>query len=392
MSITIAEVKQRIASKIHGTSVSKIQDFYGLAFEAAGNLIGKIDIKETVRIEPITNAIYDRVYDYVAPVDLKEDAILSIKPQGYNRKIADNFYNRTEEDFDRFKTSGDFTIQNNSGIKTVRISKSLTANILLSECDEISNGSLGTWAVSSGASNLSVDSLNKVSGNASLKFDLDALGSTGILENSTFDAVDLSTIENTGALFAWVYIPSTTAITSINLRWGSSVTQYWDRTVTTTQNNTAFITGWNLLRFDWSGSTQTLTPDASAINYLRVTLNYTGTAVPSCRVDGIIAGIGAIYEMEYFSKYLFKTTSGVWIEKPTVDTDILNLDVTSINLYLYELAELCGQELAGADSNFDISFISAKKKEVWDAYGQANKSERKKKQTSYYPMIQRRRR
>ena len=398
MSITIADVKQRLAGKLHGTSISKLQDFYGLAFEAAGNLLGKIDVKETVRIEPITNAIYDKIYDYVVPVDIKEDAILSVKPQGYNRLVSDKFTNRSEEEFDRFKTSGDFTIQNNSGVKTLRLSKALNANIAFRKCDQLIEG--GTWTASSNATNLEVDTFNKVAGTGSLKFDISAGGTTAILtidDSTESNLIDWTSLVNTGSVFMWVYIPNTTAITSVNLEWGSmfygAVVGSYNRTVTTTQNNTAFTTGWNLLRFDWSGSTFVgigFFPES--IGYAKVTFNYNGTAVPSCRIDSILGSLGTIYECEYFSKYLFKTAGGTWIEKPTLDSDILNLDTTSFNLFLYELAELAGQEIGGQDSSFDISYISNKKKETWDAYTQANKSERKKKQTAYYPLANRRRR
>lgn len=381
MSITIADIKTRVASKIHGTSVNKIQDFYGLCHEAAGNLISKVDLKETIRISQITNALYDNVYDYVAPSDLKDEAILDIRPQS-NRTLADNSFNASGYEFDRNKTNGSYTVRNNSGVKTLRISKDLTAGILLNDLNSLTTN--GTWAATANAQNLAVDSLNKITGSASLKFDISAGGTSGYIENSTMTAVDMSTIVNTGALFAWVFVSSATVVTSVNLRWGSSSSDYMSSTVTATQDNTALVTGWNLLRFDWAGSTETGTVDATAINYARVTLNYSGTAVSVCRVDNIIGILGSIFDIEYLSKYLFKNTSGTWIEKPTDDTDIVNLDTTSYPLFIYELAELCGQEIAGKDSSFDLNYIITKKKETWDTYTASNKSERQKQRTTYY--------
>lgn len=381
MSITLTNVKDRLAGKIHGASLNKIPDFFGLCHEAAGNVLERIDLKETIRISQITNALYDQVYDYVAPADLKDEVILDIRPQA-KRALSDNAVNTSGYEFDRNKENGTFTVKNNSGVKTLRISKSLTAPILLDGCDSLTAN--GAWAATASATNLAVDSLNKITGSASLKFDLSAAGSSGYIENSTLTAVDMSTLVNTGALFVWVYIPNATAITSVNLRWGSSSANYQHRTVTATQDNTSFITGWNLLRFDWDGSTAVGTIISTAVDYARVTFNYDGTAVSSCRVDSIMGILGSIYEIEYQSSYLFKNSAGTWIEKPTADTDTLNMSVTSFPLFLYELAELCGQEIAGKDSNFDISVIIAKKKEVWETYMASNKSERLKQRTTYY--------
>ena len=382
-NITIADFKQRIAGKLHGTSVNKIQDFYGALHEAAGNVLGRIDPKETIRISQITNALYDQVFEYVAPTDLKDDAILDVRPQA-SRTTSDNFTNVTQESFDINKSNQDLTIQYNSGVKTLRISKSLTAGIVGHTMNSITDN--GTWAEGGNATSLVADSLNKVSGSASLKFDISASGSSAYIENSTLTAVDWSTLVNTGAIFVWAFIPNATAITSVNLRWGSSSANYYHRTVTTTQNNTSFVAGWNLLRFDWSGSTAVGTSVNTAIDYYRVTFNYDGTAVPSCRVDNIIGTLGTIYDIVYYSNYLFKNSSGTWLEKPTDDSDIINLDTTGIGLLIYEVAEILGQEIAGRDSSFDISYIREKKKDVWEDYMATNKSERMKKRTTYYQL------
>lgn len=381
MSVTIADIKTRVASKIHGTSVNKIQDFYGLCHEAAGNLLERIDPKETIRVSQITNALYDRVYDYVAPTDLKDEVILDIRPQT-NRVLSDSATNTSGYEFDRNKSIGDFTVKYNNGVKTLRISKSLTAGILLDDANSLTAN--GTWTAAGNGTGLTTDTLNKITGSASLKFNISASGTTAYIENSTMTAVDMITLVNAGALFVWVYIPSITIITSVNLRWGSDSSNYLHRTVTATQDNTALVVGWNLLRFDWDGATAVGTSVNTAIDYCRVTFNYNGTATTNVRVDNIIGILGSIYEIEYQSKYLFRTSAGTWIEKPTDDSDIVNLDTTSYPLFIYEIAELCGQEIAGQDSSFDLSYITEKKKEVWDTYENSNKSERQKQRTTYY--------
>ena len=389
MSFLISDLKNRVEPKLHGTTINKVGDFYGLCLEAAGNVLLKIDPRETIRIQQITNALYDQVYEYVAPTDLKGDAIIDIRPQ-VSRSVSDKFSQFKSEEFDVYKSNGGIHVQNNSGVKTLRLSKSLSNTALLDDANSLTDN--GTWSAGGNAINFAADSLNYVTGSASLKFDISASGSTAYIENSTITAVDLTNYVNTGAVFVWVYIPSTSIITSVDLRWGSDSSNYYNRTVTATQDNTALVTGWNLLRFDWSGSTQTGTPVTTAIDYVRVTFNYSGTATTSCRVDNIIVKLGSIYNIQYYSKYLFQNSSGTWIEKPTADTDVINLDTESYNIFFYELMELVAQEIQAEDASFDVDFWKSKKKDVWETYMQANKSERKKVRSTYYRIPVKRRR
>lgn len=388
--MTIADFQTRLEGKIHSRNIDQVNDFFGLCLEAAGNVLNQIDPRTTKRKSQITNAIYDEIDRYVLPSDLKADAVIDIERQA-SRTISDNFNQVGSETFSLNKTAESFSVEDNSGVRTLRLSASgLKGGVTVHTCDSLTIN--GTWSAGGSATNLIADTLNFISGSGSIKFDVAAAGSSSYIENTTFTAVDLSNVKNTGALFVWVYIPDTTVITSVNLRWGSSSTNYYAVTVTATQDNTAFVTGWNLLRFDWSGLTPTGTPVDTAIDYLRVTFNHSASATTSCRVDSIIARIGTIYNILYYSKYLFRTSSGTWIEKPTLTTDIINLDTDEYNLFLYEMAELVAQELQKKDASFDVKYWMAKKKEVWDEYKRRNKSQSQKRQSSYYSTANKRRR
>ena len=96
-----------------------------------------------------------------------------------------------------------------------------------------------------------------------------------------------------------------------------------------------------------------------------------------------MAKLGAIWEIDYYSKYLFRNSSGTWIEKPTAETDIVNLDTTGYNVLLYELCLICSHELQGEDSRYDMDYFRDRRKEAWDAYTGNNKSQSMKKQASY---------
>jgi len=378
----IGDFKVRLESKVHG-SYESIQDVDGLISEAARNVLLMIDPVTTKRVAQIENAIYDQVYSYALPADLKGDKILDIRPQA-NRKVSDVVNATYQKEFDVWKDSDTMAVEMNSGVKTLRLNKPLTEGLLINDASTLTEN--GTWTAGGNATDLTVDTLNKVSGAASLKFDVSAGGTIATLENSTMSVVDLSSIKNDGALFVWVYIPDTTVITSVSLAWGSSSSDYWSKTVTSAHDNTAFKIGWNLLRFDWNGSTTTGTPDETAVNYLLITCAYDGTAVNSVRVDSIIARIGKIYEIVYYSKYLFKSNAGVWKETPTDDEDSVNLDIEEQNLLLYEMCYLVGQEFGGENSSFDTKYWETKRNEAWEKYMRTYKSERRKPSVRYYRM------
>lgn len=387
MSTLISDFKTRIQQKIHGRALDKVQDVYGLIYEASNNLKLAVDPREMQRIEPLTNAVYDDVYSYACPTDLKGDGIVDIRPQ-VNRTIRDNFHQTYAPRFDRIKASESLAIETDGTLRTLRLNSSKppagpTINTLNSVTEN------GTWAADGVyATGITTDQVNYVSGSGSVRFNLvtDAGAQTGYIQNSTMTAVDLSDIADVGALFAWVYLPTASNFTSIALRWGSSASDYYSVSVTTTHVNSSFVNGWNLLRFDWPTTVASGTPVDTAIDYLRISFTYNGTAMNGVRVDNVIARNGVIFDVVYNSDYMFRNSSGTWIIKPTADTDLLNLETEAENMLLYEVAYLIAQEVGGEDASFDVSYFKAKRDEVWGQYMRANKSQRKRPRSPYYRM------
>lgn len=382
-ALSISNVKTRIGSKIHGTSVDKVRDFYGLCREAAGNILLLIDPKETTRATQITNALYDDVFSYVAPSDIKMDRTIDIRAQA-NRTISDNFRFTDTEHFDRLRENQDFTVDFNSLVKKIRISKSLTGGVTLNDCNGTTDN--GTWAATSSAASLAQDTINYITGSASLKFTMSGATTSGYIQNSTFTSANLATYEDVGSIFAWVYFSAVSAVSSVSLRWGSSTTAYWSATVTAAHDATAFQVGWNLLRFDWDGATKTSTPSSSAINYARVTITLSSaTTLTTVRVDSIVARLPSIYYIVYYSSFFFQNSSGTWLAAPTDDTDTINAELGGAeNLFIYELGHLIAQELQGDNGNADVEYFAARRKEAFEAYGQKYKSDVIPQQSSYY--------
>jgi len=353
---TIGNVKDSLTGMLHGQTLNKIKNINRLFQRAGDSLLSRIDPPETIRISQISNAIHEEIYDYTAPSDLKDEKVIDIRPQ-VNRTSSDNPMQYFSKPFDLKKANNGFAIRYDTGTKSLRFSKDVSPNrkVLHNMNSLTANGS---WSADGAdASNLTVDTLNYAQGNASFNFDLTGSGMTGYIENSDMTAVDLSDEENQAKIFVWVYIPDTSIITNFILYWGSSSSAYWSATVTSPHDVSSFKTGWQLLAFDWNGATETGSPSSSAINYLRLTVTYDGTADTDLRVDEISCSRGEIFEIEYYSNYLFRTSSGVWQENTSDDTDILNLGNDGVQIYTLECLKACAQQIQGVDSGFDMNYV-----------------------------------
>ena len=389
MSYTIADLKGELTGTLHGTTLNQVVGLDVLLNRAARAVLADVDPIETMRILPMTSPIFDRIFDYAIPVDVKGDRVVDIRPQ-VNRTVADRFLQVYNEPFDAYKMQAGwqpmFTIQYNTSIKSIRIEKCLPFGVLVNGATSVT-GSSGTWSAGGTALNLGQNNLNFVYGGSSLEFNVAAGAnpSDAWLENSTMDAIDLTVQSEQGFLFLYTSLPTPSAVNNITLRWGSSATDYWERTVTQTQFNTAFQQGWNLLQFDWHGATVVGSPNAASITYLRFNVNYDGGLDFAYYLNDITCQLGMIYQIEYYSKFLFRdAVTGAFQETVTDDSNIINLDTDSYNVLFNQVAYLVAQQVQGADSQFDASYWLNEYNKALMRYTAKIKSQVLKPTQSYY--------
>jgi len=392
MPYLVSDIKSDIQRKLHGTSLSKVSGINNVIYEAGKNLLTEIDPFETKRVASIENAIYDSVTRYATPLDLKGDKVIDIFPNlQIGRKISDKFNQTYSEGFNANKADGTFTVESENDVRFIDMKKQLLGSVLINGMDAIT-GNNGTWAAGGTASNLVVNSYRYVTGGASLQFDVTS--GAGYIENSTMTQVDLTNVKTGGAVFAYVFLPSVTGITSVGLRWGNDTSNYYSNTVTTDHNSLAFQNGWNLLRFDWSSATQTGTVDVTKVDYLRLTINATGT-VAAIQADSVVGKIANYYMVRYYSEFLYRNAStGVWQEQPVLDSDVINLSNAAYNIHLYECMRIISPQVESEDGMSDLTFYEAalygdgtpKKPGLYKNYRDQYKSESKKKANKYYRM------
>ncbi len=358
MSWSVLDAKAELIGALHGTTLNQIQNIDGIFNRAARQLLLDLDPQETKRIIETTTPIYSSVYDYACPADLKGNKVIDIRPQ-VGRLPSDIFVQLYNKPFDANKESVQqqgFTMNFDTGVKTIRVNNPLlSAGVTINEAD--TTNSNGLWSAVAPASNLSDDSTNFASGASSLKFDLSGTG--GYLENSTMSSVDLTDYLNQASLFTYVWLPTGTDFTSFELRWGSDSTNYWTKTVTSTQQTTAFENGWNLLSFNWLTATKVGTPDVTAINYLRIVFNTNGAVQTGVHFDNVVCRLGQIMEIIYYSKYLFKDAITLaFQETVSDDSNLINLDTESYNLFFNLLCYLTGQQQQGVNATiYDAKFF-----------------------------------
>lgn len=392
MAYSITTLLADIGSVIHGTKTNKVPNIYGHFNRAARQVLLDVDPKETQRILSLPQ-VFNDVYDYPCPIDLKGDRSIDLRPQA-GRLPGDIFVQGYSQNFDAWKgvsLTNKIITQWNTGVKTLRIeAPTLTAPVTL--CD---TSTLLGWVATTGAQNLSLDTINNVAGGGDIQFDLAAGHTTGSIQVSGLNPVNLTGHVNIDTLFAWVYIPLASAITSLDVRWGSDYTaNYYHLTVTTTQQGTAFQNGWNLIALPWVSATLVGAPVVTSYTAVQLTVAYNSTLQTGLRFCNLTSNTGSIFQLQYYSKYMFRDPSTNAFQETVVDSSdnnkLINLDTDSYNLMFNKSAYYIAQALQGADAEYDAEFFGGEDGQGGE-YGMAlqryralNPSEAMVKGESYY--------
>lgn len=356
MTYIRSQADSDLAAMMHGTDLGDIVNQDGLWYRAARSVLARIDPAETRRITPISNVIHDNVYNYTAPSDLKGNKIIDIRPQ-VSRTVADNPTQLRSQRFDLRKALRDRTVQvkHDDATKSIRISWNVSPSPTTLHAMNSLSGN-GTWAAVGSATDIAVDSQFYVSGSGSIKFTHNITGDG--IQITGMASVDLSNHDEVSELFVWAYFLDGSNVTSATFVWGNDLTtNFWTSAETTTQaDGTSFQIGWNLFKFMWNAATESGTVDPETIDSLKFTV--AGSSVTSpIRVDNIISSIGKPFDIEYYSKFLFRSSSGTFQETTTASDDIINLDTDSYNILVYETAILAAQQVQGQDMTADINFF-----------------------------------
>ena len=374
MSYTIAELDEHLIGMGHSGTLNKVRGKFAMYKRASSVFLQKCKPIETMRVAALASTVHDDFYFYALPVDF--NSLIDLIPQD-NRETWDNAFRRPAGQFDLQKAVKQKTvsIEGSEGTKIIRINWRTRQGKVLHSMNSVTAN--GTWAAVGSAAGIVANTIFKVSGSASIEFDLVATGDG--ISNSGMTAVDLTDEDEVSDVFVSVYLPSITNLTSISALWGNDLTaNYWSSVAQTAQaDGTVFKVGLNLLKFPWSTATETGTVAPATIDSFRITF-VNSVAMNNIRVDNIVFSIGRNFDIKYYSRYFFKNSAGTYIALPTNDSDSVLVDDDSLPAFLYELLKAMAHQVEGADSSFDIGFAENELKTLYPAFRSEHPDQRTK--------------
>lgn len=399
-SYTQAELNTSVTARTKGTFTAA--NFLTFANDAVREVISEIDLRSMKRKEALVPNLFDEVYQYTCPSTLKADRIIDVKPQIDRAGRGDYWELVTEEEFDRLKDEyrvdkfGDPLDLGKgeayTGSNFIAISRDdLTNKLLLSkpvDDDEVSIDALdalGDWVLYGDGTNLTADSDNYVKGSGSINWDISAAGGTTAgIQNTSLDTFDVSSYIGTGSVFVWVYITSATNLTNFKLLIGQDLTtNYYTITITTNNEGASFYAGWNLLRFDFVNKSETGTVDQDGCDSVALYMTKDAAKVSETdyRFDNLVLKMGPYYDVIYYSRYAWQSSTGTFLEDATATTDLLNLETDEFNLIVLKTLQFAEEHLKHSK---DADRWERRYKEAKAEYIDRNPSEALQLQQTYH--------
>lgn len=405
---TRADLKSRINGGIQGKIGMLVSD-EELMNEVVRDVYSVLDLRSAKRRTTLTPDLYNGIFEYNCPSDLKATKIIDIPAQA--KRHDGEFFMTTPEQFrtkigirenssydyndnynynNYFPYPGAIAIDDYNGQRVLLINSSVDSkSVVVSEFDGLGSGASADWVIFGDAENLAKDDADFVKGAGSLKFDISSAGGTTAgISNDNVNSLDISQyLGGTSAFFVYARITDPTNITDYKLRFGSSSSVYHTKTVTSQADGTAFVSGWNLLRFEVSSLTDTGTPDDSAITYFALYMTKDGAKVSESdyKFDYLVLKKGEIHNIHYYTKYGWQSSASAYKENSTDDSDLLVADTDEFNLIIKE-----GRYRASMETDLSDSQITKLEKErdiAFANYKIENPSEAKLLMTDSYNFI-----
>ncbi len=345
--------RANLLQSIKGRTFNKtgiLPDYETTLNNAVREVCSDLDLRSSKRKYSSPPRIFTDIYSYTCPTDMKGEGVIDVQPQ-INRSTSLRWSLTSQEEFDRRKTEDAnlLSFSDNDLARRLLVSSLIDdQTVIIGGMDNLT-GDGGTWTLFGDGTNLTADTDNFVKGGGSINWDISSAGGTTAgIYNSGLNSKDISDYTSGGSAFVWVYITSTTNLTNFILRLGSSTTAYHQYTAVTTDNEgNTFTTGWNLLRFSLQSPTDTGSPSDTAIDYAAIYMTKAAAKVSETdyRFDWLVVKKGDIYNIIYYSKYLWQSSGGTWKENSTADSDYINVDTEEYNLVIEKGVELAALEM-----------------------------------------------
>jgi len=378
--------KSGILSSIDETVNEGVRECFSSGFTDEKGNVYPLDFRSARRKVALTPNLYNGIFEYSCPADLNAFKIIDLPAQAVRQD--GEFFLVPASEFEVSKKLGMLAIRNYNGSRVINIVSNVNSeSIVLSELDALNSGG-GTWEEFGDAENVEADTGDYIKGNGSILFDINGDGGTTAgIKNDNLNSIDLTGyFDGTASIFVWAKINSATNITNYILRFGTNSSNYYQKTITSRHDGTAFEAGWNLLRFDISSLTTVGSPDLTDINYFTIYMTKTAGKVSESdyKFDWLVIKKGVYHYVDYYSKYGWQNNTGTYLENSTAETDILVADFDEFQIILQKCIEKAYAEIGDSD---DEAKAKIRFREKCKEYMTRNPSEAKIMSIEYQEFI-----
>lgn len=364
--------------------IGLLVSFQDTANETVREVANDVRLRSRRRKAALVPNLMNGAFEYAVASDLQSYDIIDIPAQA---KRDDGDFNLIPvEQFLRDPRNGDIAVGDFNGQRVLYIQSETTDESTV--VDPLSAIGSGEWTAFGDATNLELNTDDYIKEGTSIEFDISAAAGTtaGITKTlAATESLDLSEyLLKPASIFTYARITSATGVTNYKLRIGTTSGAYYEFTVTTKNDGTAFSAGWNLLRFDLSAPTTTGSPDAEDIAYIALYMTKATSKVSESgyMFNWLEAKKGKYADVLYYTKYGWQTAAGSYIENSTLDTDLLVADTDEFDLIVKR-----GRLIAGGEADLPEMQLRRLEKDYTDglkAYMMENPSEEKIMTSNYH--------
>jgi len=337
-----SQLKSDVNARIKG-KIGILVDIRSTLNQGVRQTFSDLDLLTSRRKAKLTPNLFNGIFEYAAPTDLKGYGIITIQNQTFDKSMPWGLV--PYEQFLRRQDPFTIAISDYDGLRKVLLNSVVDDHkITIGSFDSVTG-----WTAVGDAENISEDTSNYITKNASLSFDISSAGGvTAGVENSSLSNIDLTNyLKGNGTITCWVYISSPTNITNYIVKIGSDSSNYYQKSTTTQSDGTAFVTGWNLLKFDMTSLTIVGTPVDTTCVYSSIYMTKDAGKISEqgYKFDDLLLHNGEINNIYYYSGYGWQTSGGTYIKNSTADSDVLNAGEEEYELILCRCTELAADEV-----------------------------------------------
>lgn len=350
MNIPLSTLKNALLSKTGARALSSINNLNSVFYEVVSTMRSNVDLLSSIRVQQLTQPLYTSPNAYILPQDFDLEALVQLRP--VTKDTVQQYYNMEyPAQFAVERRTNRLSIAHKDGDQYLLSSVITTQPLVIQSCED--NTSNGAWVAGGNATNVQADTLQKIQGRGSISFDVGLL-TNNYIENTTISPVDVTPYK---AILFWVYMPSVpTALTGFTVRLGQNDTNYYSASVAQTFFGTNITQGWNLFSIPTSNFTATGSPTWTGVDYCRFTVNGNfATAIAGVKIDSIIANIGELFEIEYYSTYQFVGIDGARKMIPNEASDSIILHDKEYPLFLRQFSEITGVDIRPASAGMEVN-------------------------------------